>query len=217
MTSHAVTAARPVTTTRLRLVPAPQPGVPYDDERPAHEVRAATAAPDRRPTLPGMEQAVAIQGTLALAFPLSSGAPAVPTPSPRLRIVGRALAGVRHLSVVPDTALSRRPDASRWAALIAQAIVEAEVGDRPVSQLVRWTTSEVHDAIAARCSDHARRDVLARRSTTRAQVASIHLCQIDDDTAEVCATVRWAGRARAIALRLEAAGDSWRCTAVSLG
>lgn len=212
MNSHA--SARPAGDRggRLRLVPAPAPAVPYDDDGPAGAA-APRAVPRLRAASPG-----ATQGTLALAYALPSGLPAVPAPSPRLRIVGRELHGSsRRLSVVPGSGVADRPPASRWAALIAQAIVEAEVGDRPLAQLLPWTSEEVYDAVAARCSSHAKHNAPARRTIARAMVTSIHVCQLADDIAEVCATVRWADRARAVALRLDGVGAGWRCTAVSFG
>lgn len=210
---------------KLRLVPAPHPSLPYDDE-PPH--RVAAWRPDDA-TDGGT------QGTLALAFALPSGLPVTPAPSARLRVVGRNVGdgpprqprdrllghtlGQRpgSASSAADEATACRPEPNRWAALIAQAIVEAEVGDRPLSQLVRWTTAEVYDVIAVRCSTHGRRSAVARLGTARAVVASIHVCQIAPDIAEVCATVRRAGRARAVALRLEGIGDAWRCTALTMG
>lgn len=197
---------------RLRVLPAPQPALPYDDERPQGSARwRGEDATPRGGT----------QGTLALAFSLPSGLPAVPTVWPRLRVVGRGVGrgvgGARPAPVPAGEDTACRPEPTRWAALIAQAIVEAEVGDRPLSQLVRWTSAEVYDVIALRCSAHGRRSVGARLGTARAFVASVHVCQIDPDVAEVSATVRRAGRSRAVALRLEGVGDAWRCTALTMG
>lgn len=231
MTSPAVSAVRTGDRRRLRLVPAPRHGGPYDDEIGVPvplSLSTGPARPEGRPGGPpdlpdgpstqGAPGARGTQGTLALAFTLPSGVPAVPAPSPRLRIVGRELRGPnRRLSAVAEAGVIGRPEASRWAALIAQAIIEAEVGDRPLSQLVPWTNDEVLDAVAARCSSHAERSAPARRSMSRAVVASIHVCRLGDDVAEACATVRWADRARALALRLDGAGATWRCTAVSFG
>lgn len=197
---------------RLRLVPAPQVGLPYDDE--VTETRTPRVPRDRR----GTSRRAGAQGTLALAFPLPSGVPAVPTPSPRLRIVGRELAGAGQRSaLLAEVPTPGRPDLSWWAPLLAQAIVEAEVGDRPLAQLARWTTDEVYDVVATRRAAQVQRTVLTRRSTARAVIASIHVCHITADIAEVCATVRCAGRARAVALRLEGSDEAWRCTAVQLG
>ena len=206
------TAPVPEHLPKLRLVPAPHPSLPYDDERP-HTV--AGWRPDEA-TRGGT------QGTLALAFALPSGLPATPVPSARLRVVGRNPGATPHhppgsAPSAADEATACRPEPNRWAALIAQAIVEAEVGDRPLSQLVRWTTAEVYDVIALRCSTHGRRSAVARLGTARAVVASVHVCRIAPDIAEVCATVRRAGRARAVALRLEGIGDAWRCTALTMG
>lgn len=198
------------TPARLSLVPAPQPDLPYDDERPE-------SLPSQRRS-PGSRtgRRVGTQGTLALAFPLPSGVPAVPTPSPRLRVVARDLAAGRSAQLAEPTTAGR-PAPTRWAALLAQAIVEAEVGDRPMTQLVRWTNDEVYDAVSARRAAHRQRSLGPRRDTARALVASIHVCQVGPDVAEACAVIRWGGRARAVALRLEGVGDTWRCTAAQLG
>lgn len=208
MTHPAATAVPAASRQRLRLAPAPTPTLPYDDELPQRRAlwrRHAQVHPS------GTQEA------LALDFVLPSGLPAVPAPWPRLRILGRGAVAATSRTAPADEATARRPEATRWAALIAQAIVEAEVGDRPLSQLVRWTSAEVHDVIALRCSMHGQRRAHVRLGTGRALVASIHVCEVAPDVAEVSATVRRDGRSRALALRLEGVGDAWRCTALTMG
>lgn len=204
MTSPSTT---PRARARLQLVPVPSSAPPFDDElAPADRRPPPERDPRRRQT---------VQGALALTFALPSGVPAIPQVPPRLRVVGRDLAR-RQGPVRADDAT--RPDVARWAAMVVQAAVEVVAGDRPLTQLVRWTTAEVYEQL------HWRRQRLARQATgsqpaapRRAVVSSIHVCQPSDDVAEACATVRVGPRALAVAVRLETDRDSWRCTAISLG
>lgn len=199
----------------LRLVPAPQPGIPYDDERALEDQRPDDRA-WRASRGPGAAAVAGTQGTLALAFPLNTGVPAVPAPPARLRAVGRGLTGSAAGTGAAAVA-GGRPPVKHWAAMMVQAIVEAEVGDRPLTQLTRWTTPAVYDLIDARRAGSGRRSAGTRRGTARAVVTSVHVCEVADDVLEVCATVRRSGRARAVALRLEGCADAWRCTALSIG
>jgi hypothetical protein len=102
-----------------------------------------------------------------------------------------------------------------WSARFAQAVVEVVGGQRPVSQLVRWTSPMVH-------RDLERRALLVRRVSTagrsiRPQVRSVHICRPTPDSAEVSVHVRHAARSRALAMRLERRGDRWLCTVLEFG
>jgi hypothetical protein len=146
--------------------------------------------------------AYAVQGTLALD--LSGGAPGLPEtpeldPSRRSRVTHVSDAEVRA-----------------WASRLAQAVVETVGGQRPVSQLVRWTAPEVH-------RDLERRAGLVRRAagpgvrTVRPQVRSVHVCRPAPDVAEVSVHVRHGARSRAVAMRLERRGERWLCTVLEFG
>ncbi len=146
------------------------------------------------PSTPARSRAV--QGTLALD--LRGGRPGLPEtpeldpPSP---------ARVTHV----DDAEVRV-----WAARLSQAVVEAVGGQRPVSQLVRWTAPNVY-------RDLERRVQLVRRAAegaraVRPQVRSIHVCRPTATAAEVSVHVRHAGRSRALAMRMERRGERWQCT-----
>ena len=177
--------ASPASGIRLRVVPAP-------DCNPA-------------PTVPAPEQAAARsaagsrwqQGTLNLAYTLPSGLPAVPEAPPRLRIVAGA--------TVEDGC----PEISAWASRFVPALVEVLSGDRPVSQLMRWTEREVYEEIRRRVEAQPRSSGTRQ---ARAAVRSIHLCQPRPDAAEITAVVRAGQRTRALAVRLDAIEDRWRCT-----
>lgn len=190
----------------VRLAPVPNASPPYDDEAGllAHEA----PEPGRRSVRP-----VPVQGSLALSFSVPSGLPAVPTPPPRLRVLGRDLVRRGVSTQSDDRAV--RPDVARWAAMVVQAAVEVVAGDRPLTQMVRWTTAEVYEQLQWRRRLHSGGPTAG--ANRRAVVSSVHVCQPHDEVAEACATVRIGGRASAVALRLEADRGSWRCTALRVG
>jgi len=189
----------------VRLAPVPRTAPSYDDElgRPLEPNES------RRPPL-GL-----VQGSLALTFALPSGLPAVPSPPPRLRVVGRDLALRGTADRSSDSA--HRPDVARWAAMVVQAAVEVVAGDRPLTQMARWTTAEVFEQLHWRRQRRTGRSLASTGVPRRAVVSSVHVCLPEDNVAEACAIVRVGERASAVALRLEADRDSWRCTALTLG
>ena len=105
-----------------------------------------------------------------------------------------------------------------WAARFAQATVEVLGGDRPVSQLLRWTTARVYHDLDRRVRILGRTaPALQRRRTIRPQVRSVHVFQPCAGTAEVSVHVRHGQRSRAIAARLEQRKGRWTCVALQLG
>jgi len=141
-----------------------------------------------------------VQGTLALDIHGCLGVPQ----TPELRVVddeGKALDDV-HL----------------WSARFAQAVVEVIGGDRPLTQLVRWTTKRVYSDLGRRVRILARTSPSAQRlRTLRPQVRSVHVFQPTPDTAEVSVHVRHGHRSRALAARLELDDGRWQCTVLQLG
>ncbi len=105
-----------------------------------------------------------------------------------------------------------------WAHRFAQAAVEIAGGDRPVSQLVRWTTPEVHDDLARRAQlvrAAAARDAHGGRvQQVRPQVESVHACWLTDDVAEVSVRARHGHRSRAVAIRFERRHGRWLAVAM---
>jgi hypothetical protein len=217
-------------TTPIRLLPVPHCEPPFDDERTDRRPR-----PDRSPRAARSPRTVApVQGTLALAFLLPSGLPAQPQPSPALRLVpdlpdvtGRpagsdADANLDSTDFGPQpTSRAALPEPRAWAGRLVQALVEVLGGDRPLSQLVRWTTTEVYEDVAALLPSARRggRGAVRRTpdETTRAAVRSVRLTEPADGVAEVAATVRRGRRTTAVALRLEGLDGRWQCTAMQIG
>jgi hypothetical protein len=153
-------------------------------------------------TPPEAVPVAAVQGTLALDLGVRPAAP--PPPEPQL-----------HLVTTLDPA---EREVQAWAARFAQAVVEVVGGDRPLSQLLRWTTARVYNDLSRRVRILARTSVAPQRMrTVRPQVRSVHVCQPGPDCAEVSVHVRHGQRSRALAARLERRQGHWTCTALHLG
>jgi hypothetical protein len=147
-----------------------------------------------------------IQGTLALELHPLHNPPQPPSEA------GRAGA-----DVVPID-LRVRGRLEQWSHRYAQAAVEIVGGDRPVTQLLRWTAPDVYDDLARRAQLVARaagqRPGQDRVQAVRPQVLRVHTCFVASDAAEVSAHVRYGQRSRALAIRFELRGDRWLCVAL---
>jgi hypothetical protein len=143
----------------------------------------------------------ATQGTLALSF---GG-------------VERSLADDADFGHQPTSSMAL-PDPTVTCAALVQALVEVLGGVRPVSQLVRWTTHEVHAALSRRTALAARvRQNAGVPSTRAAVVRGVRVCLPADGVAEGSAVVIDADRVRAVAVRLEGLDGRWRATALEVG
>jgi hypothetical protein len=148
-----------------------------------------------------------VQGTLALDLD-----PRHAPPEPAGLPTSRAVA-----DVVPIEA-EQRGRLEQWVQRFVQASVEIVGGDRPASQLLRWTTAPVY-------ADLQRRAVLVARAgghqpgagrvqPVRPHVVSVHTSFVSPAVAEASARVRYGVRSRALALRFERREDRWLCTAM---
>lgn len=99
-----------------------------------------------------------------------------------------------------------------------QAIVEIIDGDRPVIQLLRMSTQSVYDDLVARLTSlrcASAGGAPAEALSTR--VASVHVAQPQQDSAEISARLIQGTRSRALAVRLDLADGHWRCSAMLWG
>jgi hypothetical protein len=205
----------PATATAVRRLPLPAWEPPYDDE----VGHPATVRAGRNES--SIESSAVVQGTLALAFLLPNGVPAVPEPPlelvapPDLHLVADADAVLDEVEFGPQpTSRAALPEPRTWAGRFVQAVIEVLAGDRPAGQLVRWTTTEVYDDVACRITSGARP---GSPTPARAVVRSVHVAEPADGVAEVSALVRRGVRCTAVALRLEGLDGRWQCTALELG
>lgn len=150
-----------------------------------------------------------VQGTLALDLAPRQDPPAVaPVAKPGADVIA--------------IDARRRLEAETWAARFAQAAVEIVGGDRPASQLVRWTTGAVHADIERRAQTVARAGGhspgQSRVQPVRPKVVAVRASFVAEWVVEAAVRVRYGERSRALAARFERShapdGDRWICTAL---
>lgn len=112
------------------------------------------------------------------------------------------------------TARPRRdlPDAAEWTGSLVVAVVQTLLGQRPVAQLNRWVADDVLGAVTL----HQRRRAGADRGVVRVGLRSLRVQHPHPEVAEVSAHVAVGGTATPVALRLEALGHRWLCTALEV-
>lgn len=150
-----------------------------------------------------------VQGTLALDL-----GPHLDVPEPRVagRPGGSAVLDVVHVDLV------QRRRFEQHAARIGAAVVEIVGGDRPVSQLLRWTTPEVYQDLSRRA--HLVAHAVGRRAgsggiqSVRPQLVAAHTSFVSEHCAEVSLHVRYGERSRAVAARFELIRDRWQVSAL---
>ncbi|WP_028642547.1 Rv3235 family protein [Nocardioides sp. URHA0020] len=167
------------------------------DARP-HEV-----VPIRRET-----RLASVQGTLALDLQPRQDPPRTSAASGSGPIA----------DVLPIEGLLRRAT-EEWARRYIQAAVEIVGGDRPVTQLLRWSSREVYQDLQRRALLVARagrhQPGQGRFQPVRPRVLGVHPSFVTRDVVEVSSHVRYGERSRALAARFERTPDHrWRCTAL---
>ena len=142
------------------------------------------------------------QGTLALALLPRSEPPPPARPGATVVPIDRRL---RH-------------SIEEWTRRFVQAATEIVGGDRPASQLVRWTSPDVYADLRRRAQLGARagghQPGLARVQPVRPRVRSVHTCFVSDEVVEAGVHVRYGERSRALAARFERIQQLWICTAL---
>jgi Family of unknown function (DUF6459) len=153
-----------------------------------------------------------VQGSLALEL--------VPRLTPPLAVVPEpTIPPVSKQDVVPVATATRR-ELERWARRYGQAAAEVATGDRPASQMVRWSTSRVYEdlvrrgLLVARAGQHATGVGRERRIVARPQVRSVRISFVAGHVVEASFHVKYGARSRAIAARFEVLGDRWQCSAL---
>jgi hypothetical protein len=231
-------------TAAVRRLPSCNPQPPFDDEllpRPT----PGDAAPNRTSTGDADHE----QRALRLVFALPSGLAARPElpdtlrkTAPELRLLPTVNepANTAVMAIEPrsrrrpgrrdsveeefgpqKTASTMLPAPTPWAGRLVQAVIEVVSGVRPVSQLVRWTTAPVYEALCAGVARPVASTGASTRDPATSRLAevvrSVRVSEPRDGVAEVCAIVQQGPRCRAIALRLEGIDGRWQCTALQIG
>lgn len=147
-----------------------------------------------------------VQGTLALDLQ-----PRHDPPDPR---VSHHRAGADVIAIEQPL----RSGLEQWARRYTQAAVEIVGGDRPISQLLRWSSREVYENLDRRARLVARagrhQPGQGRVQPVRPQVLGVHACFLSREVVEVSAHVRYGERSRALAARFESRDQRWCCTAL---
>lgn len=107
---------------------------------------------------------------------------------------------------------SELPDPGTAGRRLITLALEALAGRRPVAQVQALTSPRVYAALAG-----GRRPRWCAEGTSPLFVGHVHVCEPVDGVAEVSAVARRAGRAHAVAARLEGIDGRWRCTALQVG
>ena len=115
---------------------------------------------------------------------------------------------------VPRYGAQRSPlgDPTPLACTVAKTAVEAILGGDGLETLVRWIATDVRESLAIQHS-------LARRAGLKGSVARIErarVCRVSNRAAEVSIVAMAAGRARAVAMRLEEIQGRWLATVVEI-
>ena len=149
---------------------------------------------------------------VALVLPGRPPRPA-PPPGPRPRLDDPARRPGSEADFGPS--LTRRtdlPDAAAAGRRVVTLVLEAFAGRRPLSQLQPVVTPALFTALSS-----GRRPRWCTEGTATLLVTSVRACEPVDGVAEVSAVARRAGRAHAVAARLEGLDGRWRCTALQVG
>ena len=193
------------------------PPVPHAGAHP----RVATPAGPRlrRPGGPPATPAAAPEGARA-TLPRTSTA--APWDRVRLSWPGPDRATERRVGDLPPVPATAEgpvvlPDPAAWAASVVRAGVESLLGVRPATQLERWLSADLYDAVRRRAG-------LAVRTQGRAplpqapRVLSSHAqTSHDGRSAEVCVELHDGTKVRAAAVRIEVFRGRWRAVALEIG
>ena len=189
---------------RPYLAPVPDSLPPFDDDRIAlyrlRNLRPRRRIGDQRPSDQHQRSHQHRQPSAAQQVPVQRRSeriisdPTVPTWSAEPGV------GVRH------TASTGLPAAVRTGQAFARGMVEVLSGRRPMSQLRALCAPGVFAGLQ-----------ISIVESGSAQLSSVRVCQPADGVAEVAAVFRSAGRARALAFRLQGLDGKWRITALQTG
>jgi len=111
------------------------------------------------------------------------------------------------------------PDAAGWSALLAPAVVQVLLSQRPIAQLNRWLADDV---LAEVSRLQRRRRGAGHRAIIPVVLRSVRVQHPGPEAAEVAAHLMIGARSAAVALRLEATaagptGGRWLCTILDFG
>ncbi|NIK62056.1 Rv3235 family protein [Kribbella shirazensis] len=186
------------------------PGRPDGAQAPLNTTPSTRPAEDARRTAPGTAGGQAVRGAGAAGARGTAAVSAASRATSGTAVVGGEEA---RRGEVPGL-----PGARVWGGRLAQAVSEVLAGDRPISQLVRFTDDAVFMDLNRRVRMLGLNSTAGSRGAKeKSTVRSVRVFMPNPSIAEVAAHVRYGRRSRAIALRLEVRRNRWVCTALELG
>jgi hypothetical protein len=179
-------------------------------------IASAADAQGRAHIEPALEERAVAEGRKLSVVPATAGAArvvAAPGQPDGARASLKTTDAPRRVGSAPEL-----PEVRAWAARLAQAVSEVLAGDRPISQLVRFTDDVVFTELNRRVRLLGMNSTAgARGAKEKSTVRSVRVFMPEPCIAEVAAHVRHGQRSRAVAFRLEVRRNRWVCTALELG
>jgi len=200
-------------TTAFESVQAPEPqGEPISE--PREESIGEPVEQSIRPALRVLDGGRTGDAPRQMALPLQwqvDGMPATPPAPGYLRVVRDA----DERAELAATAQGR-PHPVAWTAQVARVIYEVAQGERPAAQLRRHVARDQLATLAIRGTSYARHPAVrhSRGLSRLRQVRAVRCCLVAPGVIEASAVIVGAARSHAVALRLEAAQESWLVTAI---
>ncbi|MCW2699268.1 MAG: hypothetical protein JWQ45_803 [Blastococcus sp.] len=182
--------------------PVPPPGATAADDRP--RLRLVTVRTPQPPLEDDGQPLRLVHLGVAAPRPLHR-------PGPRPQISGPVTPDAVEFGPTWSSRIDL-PDPRETGRRLITMTLEALAGRRPLSQLQAMTSPGVYTALTA-----GRRPAWCTQGTSPLVVGSVHACEPVDGVAEISAVARRAGRAHAVAARLEGVDGRWRCTALQVG
>jgi hypothetical protein len=180
---------------------------------------AMSAPAQPEPTTPAPAERAALRLVVVstpqppvVAGPVRWILPGVRPPRPSHRPGPRPVVSVRPDDFGPTwSTRAELPDARAAGRRLVTTALEALTGRRPMAQVQPLTSPGVFTALVRN------RPPWCTAGTAPLIIGSVHVCEPVDGVAEVSAVARRAGRAHAVAGRLEGIDGRWRCTALQIG
>ncbi|NEK85353.1 hypothetical protein GCU60_06190 [Blastococcus saxobsidens] len=110
------------------------------------------------------------------------------------------------------SARSDLPGAAETGRALLTTTLEALTGRRPLTQLRPFTAAGLYAALTS-----GRRPGWCAEGSAPVILGRVRVCEPVDGVAEISAVAHRAGRAHAVAARLEGIDGRWRCTALQIG
>ncbi len=108
---------------------------------------------------------------------------------------------------IDEASLRKLPDPKTWTEQLAIGIAEVLVGDRPAFQLIRYLAFDVYCSVERQAIKHQ-----SDAKRVRPLLRCVQVSQLNETVVNASAVIQKGLRGRAMAMRLVAESDRWRCT-----